>query len=64
MDAAIAQSTAPERGSELLLTHCRTLEAQREPALVRLSARIGGELAVRLVQALSGSHPPRFGELS
>ena len=50
------------RGSDLLLMHFTALEPgpeQRPPARQRLEALIGGELARRLVHALSGAYRGR-----
>jgi hypothetical protein len=63
MDAATAHAAAPRRGARLLIAHCESLGEQRQPAVTRLAAIIGDELAERLVTALGRSHPPRFGGL-
>jgi hypothetical protein len=51
MNAATDDHT---RGVTLLLVHCAALDGARPTAFARLEAAIGGDLARRLVLALSG----------
>jgi hypothetical protein len=56
MDAAIV-SNLDSRGSDLLLEHCFGLEREGRctPALARLEAKVGVELAHQLMFALVGT---------
>jgi hypothetical protein len=62
MNAAV-HPHRPGRGAGLLLAHCAALEdvvmVDRAPALSRLEAIVGDELARLLVFALSGVHGRR-----
>jgi hypothetical protein len=49
----------PRRGAGLLLSHCDALCDERPRAYTRLEAAIGGELAKRLVGALTGRQGTR-----
>ena len=51
----VTQPQRPGRGAGLLLAHCAAL-AERTPALARLEAAVGDDLARLLVFALSGGH--------
>jgi hypothetical protein len=55
-----------EKGSELLLEHCRALSLtpeSRPPAFLRLEQALGGELARLLVGALASRRGARAGSL-
>jgi hypothetical protein len=52
-------SPQPTRGASLLLVHCAAIDGGRPTAFRRLEAAIGGELARRLVRALSDTQGRR-----